>query len=206
MIKAVIFDLDGVIADSEPLHRTAANMIFSRVGAKPDFDTTGILFREILSRISERNGLNLDVESLVQSKFKIMLDIAKVEMDPIENSIELVNSLGDVKLAVVSSSTRAWVEFVLKKFGIYDRFDAVITADETKKGKPDAEPYLLASERLKVLPENCLAIEDSCNGITSAKAAGMRCVAFESPNTKNQDLSSADCSIRSLLEIRKMVM
>lgn len=206
MVKAVVFDFDGVIADSEPLHEVAEKMIFRQLDVEPDGDITGLRFEDILRNISEKNGLTLDIERLIERKFQIMIDIAKVGIEPIENSIELVNSLGGIKLAIVSNSRRNWVEFVLNKFGIYKKFNAIVTAEDVKRGKPGAEPYLLASKRLGINPEDCLAVEDSSPGVKSAKAAGMRCVAFQSPNTKNQDLSSADCSIKDLLEIKKMVL
>ena len=106
-----------------------------------------------------------------------------------------------VRTAVASSSRRAWIQKVLARLGLEDQFDAAAAGDEVPRAKPAPDVYLLAARRLGTAPETCVALEDSQNGVRSAKAAGMVCIAVPSPLTRQLDFSEADLVVGSLEEV-----
>ncbi len=201
-IKAVIFDMDGVLADSEPIHRAAEKLILKDLDVEYTDDTTGIRFEDVLNEISSKNGIRLDVNMIMGRKFNIMIKNCK-QLEPIYHAIQLVDSVKQLKLAVVTGSTKNWADFVLNKFNLHNKFDVIITSEDFKKGKPDPEPYLIAGKRLGIKPESCIVIEDSSAGLRSAKAAGMKCVGLVSPHTTTQDLSKADHIVHDLMEVKR---
>ena len=201
MIQAVIFDLDGVIANSEPYHGISEKLVFKELGIKPVEIEAGTRFADVISKISSRNGLNLNVKEVVDKKFDIMIDMFKSQLNPIEHSIELINKIAGKKLAVVSSSTKNWVNFSLRKFGVDKKFDVIIAAEDIKNGKPNPEPYLTAARKLNLKPENCMVIEDSSKGVESAKSAGMVCIGLISPHTVPEDLSKADYVLNDIIKV-----
>ncbi len=205
VINAVIFDLDGVIADSEPLHRQVEKSLLGELGINIDKDYTGIRFDDMIKKISSDTGIDLNVKSLAENKCNMMIKLSKSNLQPIEHSIDLINSLSGLKLAVATGCARNFAEFVLKKFGIYKKFDVIVTSEDVKSGKPDPETFLMASKKLGVDPEKCLAIEDANKGVRSAKSAGMKCIGFVSPHTTPQDLSEADHIVNDLMEVRRFL-
>lgn len=115
-------------------------------------------------------------------------------------SLERFKAAG-FKLAVASSGAQKYIELVLNKFEINGYFDAVVTGDDVKVGKPHPEAYLIAAEKLRVGAQECLVLEDATKGIQSAKAAGCKCVAVSNPNVPAQDFSEADVVVNSLDEV-----
>lgn len=204
MIQAVIFDLDGVIADSEPIHETAENAILEELGAKDIEYSTGVRFEDLLRRASLKKGISVDIKVVMGRKFDIMMGFAE-SLKPIEHSIKLINSLSGVKLAVVSGSTKNWVEFSLRKFGLNKKFDVVVTSEDFEKGKPDPEPFVIAAGMLGVNPTDCIVIEDSSAGVKSAKAAGMKCIGYVSPHSHRQNLSIADYVVQDLMDVKRFL-
>ncbi len=204
MIKAVIFDLDGVIADSEPIHEIAENKILEELGAKEIENFTGIRFEDVLKKASVKNGINIDIETMMDRKFGIMMESAE-SLKPITHSVQLINSLSGVRLAVASGSTKDWVDFSLKKFGLDKKFDVVVTSEDAKNGKPDPELYLVTSKKLGISPDDCIAIEDSSAGVESAKSAGIKCIGYVSAHSHNQNLNAADHVVRDLMGVKRFL-
>ncbi len=204
MIKAVLFDLDGVIADSEPIHELAESKILRDLGSKHVGYDTGIRFEDLLEKASTELGMDIDIKKMMDKKFEVMIKNSS-SMLPIKNSVQLIDSLSGMKRAVVSGSTRDWVAFSLQKFGLEKKFDAVVASEDCKNGKPDPEPYAKAAKMLGFPLSECIAIEDSTAGIKSAKSAGMTCVGYVSANSHNQDLSAADHVVQDLMDVKRFL-
>ncbi|MFH0889698.1 MAG: HAD family phosphatase [Candidatus Aenigmatarchaeota archaeon] len=204
MIKAVIFDLDGVIVDSEPLHKITENKLLEELGLKEVEHPTGIRFEDILKKASTKNGINIDIKTVMDRKFDIMAESVE-SIKPIANSIRLINSLSGVKLAIASGSTKNWIDLCLRKFDLGKKFEVVVTSEDIKNAKPDPEPYLLASKKLGINPSDCIAIEDSSTGVKSAKSAGMKCIGYISPHSHNQNLNAADHVVKDLMDAKRFL-
>ncbi len=203
MIKAVIFDLDGVIADSEPLHEESERKVFSKFGVtmgKEDFAMSkGRAFRDVVRLIAKKYKKEIDVEEAVIAKYEILTQSwGKVKMYP--GVIELLKRLEGFKLAVATGSLRPFAEAVLDSFLIKDAFDVLVTASDFEKGKPDPEPFLMTVNKLGLRPEECVVVEDSVNGVISAKDAGASTIAITTTFGK-KEFKIADVVVDSLDEI-----
>ena len=209
MIKAVIFDLDGVIADSEPFSAEADDILLARYGIRKTEqerrDMYGRRFEEIYGDILRARGLDLDIKELFEAKSVIFRGLIRGRLKPIRNSLELIGFFQKkgflTALATSSHLAKALPE--MRELGIERLFGIIVSGDEVKAGKPDPEIFLRASVKLGVLPKECAVIEDSAFGVRAAKAAGMFAIAFRSPNTPDQDLSKADLVVGDLLEAKE---
>ncbi len=202
---AVIFDMDGVLVDGEPLHFQAVNQILADEGLAMTLEeyrpTMGTKhgWREMAPQL----GLRHPVEHY-SARFRDLMTRRYGQRSlPLPGAVELVRSLGRVRvpLALCSSSIRPWVDACLSKIGLADHFEAIVTGDQVGAGKPDPEIYLLAARRLGLDPARCLAIEDAPAGILSARAAGMECWAVRTEYTRGLHLPSPQRVFESLLEI-----
>ncbi|HEX3127549.1 MAG TPA: hexitol phosphatase HxpB [Thermoanaerobaculia bacterium] len=206
---AVIFDMDGVLIDSEPLWHEAEIAAFAEVGFRltPEdcLRTTGLRVDETVAYWCEREpGLSRHRDLLVASILDRLVDLVarRGMIKPgVEGALDRVQSRG-LRLALASSSPYRVIQAVLEAFGL-DAFEVVHSAEEEKRGKPDPAVYLTTARKLGVAPEPCLAIEDSPNGLLSAKAAGMRCIVVPEPALRaDPRLAAADALAESLEEVR----
>ncbi len=182
VMKAIIFDMDGVLVDSMPYHARAWQQAFAEAGisvAKREiFELEGSNHMQTVDIIFKRSGrvpTEKDAEELSRRKIEIFNRIEKVM--PFDGMKELLEELAPAyRLAVVSGSNRKTVHDLINKYfpGI---FRIVISGDDVQKSKPDPEPYLTAVEKLGVPEEECIVIENAPLGIRSAKSAGLRCIA-----------------------------
>jgi HAD superfamily hydrolase (TIGR01509 family) len=183
--KAYLFDCDGTIVDSMPLHYVAWNTVLGEYGCEFDealfYAWGGMPVVEIIKALNEMHGIDMPVEETRARKEKIYFsNLAKLQGVP--EVIEHVHlSHGRIPFAVVSGSTRDSVVASLETLGILDKFETLVCAGDYVKGKPDPEPFLIAAERLGVKPEDCLVFEDTEMGIEAAKAAGMGWVKVMQP-------------------------
>jgi HAD superfamily hydrolase (TIGR01509 family) len=176
-VQAVLFDHDGVLVDSEPLHRIAWERTFGARGirvSEEDYEWSigrrDLIFAGI---IITKHGLHEAPEAVIADKRKHMLRMMAEEAKTIDGAQELVRRLdGEYRLGLVSSAMRPEIDITLSRFGFAEFFQAVISCGDTAKHKPDPEPYRLCAERLGVPLEACVALEDSASGIESAKSAG----------------------------------
>lgn len=208
MLKAVLFDLDGTIIDSEPLHTEAVlRMLRERdveLGPSDLERFIGISSSVMWREIRERFRLTESVETL-----KTLQHRANVEMLESSESILIPGVLSllkdlrvsGIRAAVASSSTRDYIETVLVRYGIAVFFDAFVSGEEVPRGKPRPDVFLRAAELLGVEPESCVVIEDSDNGLTAAREAGIRSIGFRNPNSGRQTLSFADRIVDDIREI-----
>jgi len=208
VIKAIIFDMDGVIIDSEPIHIKLEEELFKSLGVEISEDEhltfVGTSSYYMWRKIKERFNLSQSVEELVEVDRKRYLEhvLKTGEIIPIEGITETVKKLfeKEYKLAVASSSPIDVIELVVKKLGIDKCFEVLVSGDYVKNSKPAPDIFLYTADKLKVKPHECVVIEDSYNGVYGAKKAGMKVIGFKNPNSGNQDLSEADFIISSLGE------
>ncbi|MEM6293102.1 MAG: HAD-IA family hydrolase [Myxococcota bacterium] len=174
---ALIFDFDGTLVDSMPVHFKCWQTVLAPVGLTFDEPTFyawgGVSTREIVARLAKAQGVAVDVESIIARKEVLAIEHAH-EATLIEEVVSIARDhRGRLPMAVATGGTRAVVEPRLASTGMASWFDAVVTADDVKRCKPDPETFLLAAERLGVDPAACRAYEDAEAGLASARAAGM---------------------------------
>lgn len=184
MIKTIIFDMNGVITDDEAIHELATQQIFDSVGVKITSDiyrefclgrTDASAFKDLVVKYGIQNQ---SVNHLITEKSVVYQELVKGNLKVYPGVIELINRLYQkYTLALTTSSTFDEVQAVMNQLKIGKRFATVVCANDVKFGKPNPEPYLLTAKKLQVDSTTCLVIEDSENGVQSAKAAGMKCVA-----------------------------
>ena len=208
-VKAVIFDMDGVIIDSEPIHSRVKMDTFAHFGiAFKEEDlalymgrTSNAIFKETLAKCGRTD---IKPEDMAAYKHAHYLEILQSgEIAPVKGSVELIKSLHEagIPLALATSSNVRVMNTVLDSFDIRPYFQSILSGGELPESKPHPAIYLISAERLGVAPADCLVIEDTTNGILAAKRAGMYCVAFRNPHSGKQDLSQADRIVDSLSEI-----
>jgi len=176
--QALIFDLDGVIVDTEPLHARAKLLAFERFGIRVPagfFDEfTGRSDRDVAEQAVRRHGDGSAApDAVVAAKHAIFAEL-RGEMTAVPGALDFLRRAREryAQLALTTSATRENKAFAFRRFDLGPFFDVVVTAEDLRRTKPDPEPYRLTVERLGLAPSGCLVIEDSLNGIRSAKAAG----------------------------------
>lgn len=208
MIKAVIFDMDGVIVDSEHVHNKAEKEAMLKYGVKVSSkelqNYTGMTDEAMFTEFIKEHDLDTTHEEIYNEKEKALLSLLKENITPVAGVINLINKLkqAGIKLGVASSSHRKVVGFVLKELGIASLFDTIIAVEDITHGKPDPEIFLKAASKLSTNPEDCLVIEDARSGVEAAKKAGMKCIGYKNPNSGNQDLSKADIIVDDFSKIK----
>jgi HAD superfamily hydrolase (TIGR01509 family) len=200
----VVFDLDGVIVDSEPLHERATDEYLAGLGATVDQrlrdDMMGRRVRELTDAIAARLGRPPDeVSAAREAIFWRLLREGEGPraMPGLRRAIARLTWAG-LLLAVASSGTRAYVEHVLERLCVRGAFEAVVSGEDVVHGKPDPEIYLRAASLLGADPADCAAIEDTFHGVAAARAAGMRVVAVPNALTRAMDFSAADAEVADL--------
>lgn len=183
-MRAVIFDMDGVLTDSEPLICAAATAMFRERGVevKPeDFHPfVGTGENRYLGGVAEKYGVVLEIERAKARTYEIYLAMVPTQLEAFPGAVDLVRKCREAGLscAVASSADRIKIEANLNKIGLPPEiWQAIVTAEDVERRKPDPDIFLLAASRLGLLPSQCTVVEDAVNGIAAAKAAGMRCVA-----------------------------
>jgi HAD superfamily hydrolase (TIGR01509 family) len=203
MRHAVIFDMDGVISDTERLHVEVEQEMLARYGIDPGLLEGGryaaMSDREFFPAIFGDHGIAADIEALIAEKRRALLSYPAGAVTAIPGALELIRALRrlPLRLAVASASAPEFIEHVLGALGVREDFDAVASADEVARGKPEPDVFLLVAQRLHVPPETCVVIEDGLRGMIAARRAGMRCVALAPHGDDGQPLP-ADLVVRDL--------
>ena len=210
-MKAVIFDMDGVIVDSEAVHTKVKIQALHVYGIEcspeeciPYFGRSS---RAFFSDFIKHSPQNIPLEKIEARKQELFVDYITGDSDisPVSGALELIKELHkrNVPIALASSAVRANIEIFLNKFNVYNDFNVILSGAELSESKPNPEIYLLAARRLGMKPQDCMVIEDAESGIIAAKRAGSYCVAYCNPSYKGhgQDVSLADMQVDSLRKI-----
>ncbi|WP_370476507.1 HAD family hydrolase [Tamlana flava] len=209
MLKAIIFDMDGVIIDSEPLHIRAYNNMFKEVGIKVSSalyeSFTGQSTINICKRLCDTFNLNESPEDLVALKRKHYRQFFDSDSDLalINGVLDLIKSYHENGLTLVlgSSASMDGINLIFERFDLNKYFKAKLSGGDLKQSKPHPEIFIKSVEATGFRKEECIVIEDSTNGVEAAKAAGIFCVGYDSFHSKNQDYSKADLVIENFEDI-----
>jgi beta-phosphoglucomutase family hydrolase len=211
LIRAVIFDMDGVIVESESAHVEAEKRVLSKYGISISADElheyAGTTAKKMFSELTKKYRLKVKAEKLLREKEQILFKFLEEDAEPTKGIIELLVRLKerDVKLCIGSSSPMKQVDYILNKLNIACLFEYAVGSDNILHSKPDPEIFLKAAAGLGLKPQECLVVEDAKLGVEAAKRAGMKCIGYRNPNSGHQDLSRADIVIDSFskLDIEK---
>jgi len=205
MIKAVIFDKDGVIFDTEPYY--CQSNIYA-------LEKQGIIMREeeyyelwtrnggTLEEFLKMKGVICDIDAVRRDRTRFMRESLTRKIPLIKGADDVVKNLSSVyPTSLVTSSSRESTDFILKLSRLGEYFNPIITAQDVTKTKPHPECFLLAAEKLGVESWEVVVIEDAEKGVVAAKRAGMKCIAIPNRYTRNNDFSSADFILEDISKV-----
>jgi len=218
VLRAIIFDFDGVLVDSEPIIMRLTQQVAAREGwtlSEADYyrELIHLDDRAMVERLGQLHGRAIDLarrHELVEWKTRAYQEIIKDGLPPMPGAVEFIDkTAARFPLAIASGSLRPEIEYLLEKAGLRDKFSVMVTASECERSKPDPQSYLMALEALGRLARfarqplgaaECLALEDTAGGVDAAQAAGMKCLALTS-SCPTAELAHADWVCGGFAEI-----
>jgi HAD superfamily hydrolase (TIGR01509 family) len=204
-VQAVVFDMDGVIVDSEPYSMQALIDVLRHYGIEPTPDdlrrSYGRRVRDDIVDYFARYGVTADVNIAIAHKHARYYHLAAGHLHPFPGVMALLTRIRrqGFRLALASSGDQVKVAFGMQALELNGIFDTVVTGDDVSHSKPDPEIYLIAAQRLGLAPADCIAIEDAPAGVEAARRAGMRCIAVANSVAREQ-LQQADLIVESLAD------
>jgi beta-phosphoglucomutase family hydrolase len=205
-LEAVLWDLDGVIADTGPYHCQAWQEVFQPRG----LNFTEEDFKRHFGRRNDTIIRDIAGDSISQQELDIIATEKEINyrnrvtrnIKPLPGAIELIRTLGEhgVKMAIASSAPMENILLILKSLGIKDCFQAIVCGREVAEGKPNPQVFLLAAKKLGVEPQDCVVIEDAVAGVTAAKSAGMKCLAVTNSHPQHS-LIEANLIVDTLVTV-----
>ncbi len=213
-LKAIIFDMDGVLVNSEPYHIKVEKSVFNKLGIdvseQEHAGYMGVATDMMWQQLIENRKLNSQPEALtrltVDEGISVFKKMKKIE--PMPGIIPLLETIKrhNLPMGVASSSDAVIIDIILKKSGLKDYFMYAVSSSDVGKSKPAPDVFLHTAKLLDANPINCMVIEDSGNGIKAAKSAGMFCVAYNGGCSENQDHSEADMVVGDFSYLEKFLI
>ena len=206
--------MDGVIVDTEPVHRYAYYKQFEELNIEVTeamyTSFTGFSTRNTFQTLKEQFQLTHEVEDLIQRKRNIFNDAFDTKedlelLDGVRTLIEDLHQKG-IQLILASSASKVTIDRVFTRFGLHDFFTHIVSGEDFPKSKPHPAIFEHAASLSTAPKENCIVIEDSTNGVRAAKAAGIYCVGYVSEHSKDQHLDEADLVINHFKELSAQVI
>lgn len=207
MIKAVLFDMDGLLVDTEPLNVAVVTKVCDELGInltpeEKHYCASGITNKKFYTELFDNRNLKFELNEILNRTFQTYDELLKTDAKSFLGAIDLPKLLSEkYELGLVSGSTRNQVNIILSKLDIGNLFKVVVTADDITSSKPDPEGYLLAANELNINPQECLVLEDGEQGVKAAKSAGMKVIGVL--NNSEQNLSLADLVVKDLIEVNQ---
>jgi HAD superfamily hydrolase (TIGR01509 family) len=206
-IDAIIFDMDGVLVDSEPVHFEAMRRLMEEHGVAytwlDEENFFGCTDREVFRQIRKRYGLAEHEHDLAEAWIERVVQLLPGRIAPMAGVPRVLDRLGasGLRLALASSSSPAIIRATIDILGLADVFEVTVSGRDVASGKPAPDIFLEAARRLGVPPSACLVVEDSQNGLRASIAAGIPCLVIPCPSTARQDFTGATARLTSLDEV-----
>ncbi|WP_322922653.1 HAD family hydrolase [Paenibacillus campi] len=208
-IAGVIFDMDGVLIDSEPIYFDIEKSTFVHFGAQVEQEEhhtyVGVTLASMFQQVQQRHRLSCTVEEMLSFHVQHVMDVIRKhpELRPFEGLVAWLDWLHEagIPMVVASSSPRALIELILERLELRGYFQGIVSGEEVAHGKPAPDIFLHAAGMLGVQPERCLVIEDSRNGVKAARSASMRCIGHQNPGSGMQNLEQAHTVIHNYAEL-----
>ncbi|HKL86063.1 MAG TPA: HAD family phosphatase [Treponemataceae bacterium] len=207
-MKAIIFDMDGVLIDSEPLHVLADSQAFQKLNIElPEgyLDkyvgvSDSAMWKELILEFDIEKDLKEILNMQLSTKMKLLKKSSLTAIDGIKELLQELYSQS-IPIAVASSSPTIFIKTVLKKIRLEKYFSLIVSGEDVRNGKPEPDIFLKTAEILGVEPEDCVVIEDSKNGVIAAKRASMKCIGYAHVDSAKQDVSKADLIVSSIRDL-----
>jgi HAD superfamily hydrolase (TIGR01509 family) len=209
---AVIFDMDGVLVDSEPIHVEAMRAVLGPLGVEYTDEENEAFFGftdpEVFAVLRERHALAPTVEDLTALRTDVLVCMMRERSAPMAGVPDTLRALraGGYRLALASGSAPPVIEATLAALGINRLFEVVVSGVEVGRGKPAPDVFLEAARRLGIAPSGCVVVEDSRNGLLAARAAGMACAVIPCPASRHQDFREATHRLAALPELLPLLL
>ncbi len=206
MTHALLFDMDGVLVDTEKVHEKSRQIIYKKYGMDynmlKDIPVIGRNTDSIFIDVNSRIQFPIPLEKAIQEKRNVFVSLLNEPIKPLPGVREILESYHSrLKIGLVSASARQNIDAVMQNTGLALYFDCIISAEDVKSFKPDPQCYFLGASRLKIAPEECVVFEDSQIGVEAAINAGMKVIGVGTGHTAD-DLSNADIIISDMAKDR----
>jgi len=204
-MKAILFDMDGLMIDSERLYKQTQYELAARYGKTMTeeirMDMMGRKPIESISLFVERLNIPVKPEEMLEIRSNIMREKMKYELEPMPGLFHIIDTFyKGLHLAVCTGAQKEFLDIMVDNFKIREKFDVLQDSDEIQKGKPDPEIYLTAISKLNVVPRECFVLEDALHGVQAGKNAGRYVIAIPTEYTSTQNFSAADYIASDLFE------